>query len=94
MPEIDFYTFGIVSNDPLLERINAALDERYAFGDFTLRSAWLYHGTKRAAAQALEGFPYLFVAKLSHDPSIKGWALRLIRCPINCGARVREVKTS
>lgn len=26
MPEIDFYTFGIVCNDPLLERISSALE--------------------------------------------------------------------
>ncbi len=54
MPEVDFYTFGIVANDALLDRINSALDKVCAYGKFELRSAWLYYGTQRAAAQALD----------------------------------------
>ena len=72
MSEIDFYTFGIVSNDALLERINRALDGIYAFGDFELRSAWLYHGTKREAAQAL-GIPIpLYREALTRPKYTKG----------------------
>src|ERR1700694_2740977 len=56
MPEIDFYTFGIVPNAALLERIDGALDRVRAYGDLELRSAWLYYGTRRAAAEAL-GIP-------------------------------------
>jgi 5-methylcytosine-specific restriction endonuclease McrA len=72
MPNIDFYTFGILANDALLERINGALDGIYAFGDFELRSAWLYHGTKRAAAQAL-GIPIsLYREALTRPKYAKG----------------------
>jgi 5-methylcytosine-specific restriction endonuclease McrA len=53
MPEIDFYTFGIVPNDALLARINGALDRVRAYGDLELRSAWLYYGTMTGASQAL-----------------------------------------
>jgi 5-methylcytosine-specific restriction endonuclease McrA len=56
MPEIDFYTFGIVPNDALLERITCVLDRVHAYGDFELRSARLYYGTISAASQAL-GIP-------------------------------------
>lgn len=72
MPDIDFYTFGISSNDPLLERINRALDERYAFGDFDLRSAWLYYGDLQTAADALGISFSLYQAALSRPQYTKG----------------------
>jgi hypothetical protein len=72
MPEIDFYTFGILPNEALLERINGALDEIYAFGDFDLRSAWLYYGTKRTATRALSIPLSLFREALTRRKHTKG----------------------
>jgi 5-methylcytosine-specific restriction endonuclease McrA len=54
MVELDFKTFGIRPNNrKLLQRIYEALSGLYAFGDFELRSAWLYYGSVSAASRTL-----------------------------------------
>ncbi len=53
MPDIDFNTFGVLSSDAVFVQIDEALSVIHGFGDFYLRSAWLYFGSIHAAAHAL-----------------------------------------
>jgi len=54
MAELDFKTFGVKPhNRRLLRRIHDSVSEVVAFGDFELRSAWLYYGSLLAASKSL-----------------------------------------
>lgn len=75
MPELDFVTFGVKPDEKLLERVREALSELYSFGDFELRSAWLYYGSLKAASSSFNVSVYEYRKSLKHRRKYLRWKL-------------------